>query len=164
MRKFRTAFVLLLSFFIVNTGFVQDEHDAAQLLGRVHVKMLQSSPRFGWFSANYTNYTCQASAIEQLTKITPAISFIAFAGTWDNASQQLLPQFYRSLDEAKINRARVLLYFLDRDKKSPQGFEGEYLIHTVPCFIILKGGEEIGRISGNQSTSIEGQLADILLK
>ena len=143
---------------------MQDEKDAALLLGRVNVKLLQSSPRFNWFEVGYNDYSTNASAIEQLSKNSAAISFIVFGGTWNNQTQLLLPQFYKVLDEAKINRGRAMLYFLDRDKHSPQGFEGEYSINDVPTFIVLKNGQEIGRIAGNVSSSIDGDLADIVTR
>ena len=139
-----------------------NESDPALLIGRSNVKWLQNNKQFAWFNSGYDNYNTNASAIEQLQKITPDISFIVFAGTWSDATQTLLPQFYKALDAAKINRGRVMLYFLDRDKKSPQGFEGQFSINNVPTFIVMKNGEEVGRIVESVSSSIEGDLVDIL--
>jgi thiol-disulfide isomerase/thioredoxin len=163
MKKSVPINLVLILFFTLYSSFVQDQRDPALLLGRVNVRLLQTNQHFGWFEVGYNNYTTNASAIEHLSKAANDISFIAFAGTWDENSQKQLPQFYKALDESKINRARVLLYFLDRDKKSPQGFEGSYFISDLPTIIVLKGGQEIGRISGAPSNSIEGNLSDLLL-
>ena len=164
MKKLVTKSLLLFFLLGLHSSFVQDQNDPALLLGRVNVRLLQSSPRFGWFDIGYNNYTTNASTIEQLSKAGGDISFIAFAGTWNDASQKQLPQFYKAIDEAKINRARVLLYFLDRDKKSPQGYEGNYYVTEVPTFIVLKAGQEIGRISGTSASAIEADLSDILVR
>ncbi len=161
--KKQLVIALCLFLNLTQLGMGQDTRDPAQLLGRVNVKLLQGSQRFGWFSASYSNYTCNASAIAQLTKQGSEISIFAFVGTWNAATQELLGPLYKVIDEAKINRNSVLLYFLDRDKKSPQGFEGTYMLSDVPTFIVFKNNQEIGRISGTVANSIEGDLADILL-
>lgn len=143
-------------------GFKQSIDDAGQLQGRVNINSIQSNRRFAWFEANYSAYKTNASAIEQLSKLAPQLSFIVFAGSWDDKSQLSLGQFYKCLDEAKINRSRVITYFLNRDLKSPQGFEQEFSISQLPTIIVMKGNSEIARISGPVSTSIESDLADII--
>lgn len=164
MKRYIFRCLLIFALLGYTTGIAQDERDPALLIGRVNVRLLQSNQHFAWFTVNYSNYVCNSSAIKVLSQVSPDISFIVFGGTWSDASQTLLPQFYKVLDEAKINRGRALLYFLDRDKKSPQGFESEYMVSELPTIILLKGGQEVGRISGNVSTSVEGDLADLVVR
>ena len=157
-------YLLFISCLFYTSSNAQDERDPALIVGRINVRLLQSNTHFGWFPVNYSDYKTNSSAIAELSKIGPDVSFIVFGGTWSAASQTLIPQFYKILDEAKINRARVLLYFLDRDKKSPQGFESEYMVSEVPTIILLKGGQEVGRISGAVATYVEGDLADLVVR
>ncbi len=164
MKKEICSLLLLFAIHVFSTAGTQDERDPALLIGRINVRLLQSSPQFGWFNANYSKYKTNSSAIYQLSKISTDLSFIAFGGTWSEATQNILPQFYKVLDEAKINRNRVVLYFLDRDRKSPQGYEAQYGITGLPTLIFLKNGQELGRINGSVNTSVEGDLADLLVR
>lgn len=164
MKRYILHFLLLFTLLGYTHGLAQDERDPALLIGRVNVRLLQSNQHFGWFPVNYSSYTANSSALKVLSQIGPDISFIVFGGTWSVATQTMIPQFYKVLDEAKINRARAFLYFLDRDKKSPQGFESEYMVSEVPTIILLKSGQEVGRISGAAATSVEGDLADLVVR
>ncbi len=163
MKKTCLQLSLIFTFVFAFFGFTQEDRDPALVTGRISERLLQTNRNFAWFPANYGNYNCNASAITQLAKLSNDIHFIAFGGTWNEASKIILPQFYKSLDEAKISRARVLLYFLDRDKHSPQGFENDFGISEVPTIIVMKGNTELGRIRGNPASAIEAELADILL-
>jgi hypothetical protein len=162
--KKQIVFTFLVLIQVFHSGFIQDEHDPAQLLGRVNVKTLQNQQRFAWFSASYSDYKTNPSAISEIAKQAQNLSILVFAGTWDITTQSQLGPFYKIIDESKIDRASIILYFLDRDKKSPQGFESSYFVSEVPTFILLKGNQEIGRLNGNNVGLLEGALADLLLK
>lgn len=163
MLKRAIALIILSTILLVQVAFVQDERDQALITGRINEKLLQSNRNFAWFNANYSNYTCNASAITELAKLGGTIHFIAFGGSWNEGTKTLLPQFYKAIDEAKINRGRVILYFLDRDFRSQQGFEASFGITNLPTILVMKGNEEIGRISAIPSNPIEAELADLLI-
>lgn len=163
MIKRLLAPLVMCAVLLVHGSFVQDERDQALITGRLNEKLLQTNRNFAWFTSNYSNYTCNASAIAQLAKLGGDIHFIAFGGSWNEGTKTVIPQFYKAIDEAKINRGRVILYFLDRDFRSQQGFEASYGISNLPTLLVLKGNEEIGRISGIPSNPIEAELADVLI-
>jgi hypothetical protein len=162
MKKSLNFYFSLCLLVITLCGFKQSVNEFGQLQGRVNINSIQSNRRFAWFADNYSAYQTNPSAITQLTKLSPELSFIIFIGSWDEKSQQVLAQFYKCLDEAKINRIRAIPYFLDRDLKSPQGLEQEFRINQLPTVIVMKGNSEIARISNSSSNSIEADLADII--
>ena len=91
-------------------------------------------------------------------------TLLVFAGTWCSDTQNLLPKFYKSLDDAGIARERVKLYLLDEQKNSPEQLEKQYQVVSVPTFIVLQNGKELGRIVESVQQSIEADLAKQLQK
>ncbi|MBL0048615.1 MAG: hypothetical protein IPP32_11035 [Bacteroidetes bacterium] len=111
MKRYTLRCLLIFALLGYTTGIAQDERDPALLIGRVNVRLLQSNQHFAWFSVNYSNYICNSSAIKVLSKIGPDVSFIVFGGTWSAATQTLIPQFYKVLDEAKLTTAEHYCIF-----------------------------------------------------
>ena len=56
------------------------------------------------------------------------------------------------------------MYGVDRSKESRDGLTEKYHITNVPTFIVLSGGEEIGRIVEHSEEGIEFDLVDLLRK
>jgi hypothetical protein len=54
-------------------------------------------------------------------------------------------------------------YFLDLNKKSPEGLERKYKIEYVPTFIVLQNGKELGRIVEKIKQPIEEEVLSILV-
>lgn len=132
------------------------------ITGITDVRVLERSIGYRWFKDGYFNYQANVSAINVIKAMPNDIQFVVFAGTWCEASQNLLPRFYKVMDIAGVPKQRITLCFLDRDKRSPQGIENNYAVYTTPVFIILQKGVEIGRISESVNQSIEGDIADLI--
>lgn len=158
-------FFILLTF-CYGTAFSQTTVNTEQnvITGVTDVRMLERSIGYKWFKDGYFNYQVNQSAVSVIKEMPKDIQFVVFAGTWCEISRQILPQFYRSMDLARISKQRITLCFLDRDKKSPQGLENSYNINTTPVIIILQKGIEIGRITENTFQPIEAAVADLIPK
>jgi thiol-disulfide isomerase/thioredoxin len=150
----------LLSNLIIAQTSVNTEQNV--LVGISDVRILERGLSNRWYKEGYFNYQGNISAINAIKEMPKDIQFIVFAGTWCEKSQNLLPQFYRVMDLAGVSRQRTTLCFLDRDKRSPQGFENNYSVNTTPVFIILQKGLEIGRIVATANQSIESDIADLI--
>ncbi len=158
---YRFIFILiLLSNLVVAQTSVNTEQNV--IVGISDVRILERGLGNRWYKDGYFNYQTNISAVNAIKEMSRDIQFVVFAGTWCEKSQVLLPQFYRVMDLAGISRQRITLCFLDRDKRSPQGFENNYSINNTPVFIILQKGAEIGRITESVNQSIEADIADLI--
>lgn len=158
---YRLIFIIsLLSNYVIAQTSVNTEQNV--IVGISDVRILERGLGNRWYKDGYFNYQGNLSAIEAIKGMPKDIQFVVFAGTWCEKSQNLLPQFYRVMDLAGISRQRSTLCFLDRDKRSPQGFENNYYINSTPVFIILQKGIEIGRITESVNQSIEADIADLI--
>ena len=155
---------ILFFIFLSEVGLSQTSVNTEQnvIVGISDVRILERGLSYRWYKDGYFNYQSNISAVTAIKEMPKDIQFMVFAGTWCEKSRELLPRFYRVLDLAGINRQRVTLCFLDRDKRSPQGIENNYSINSTPVFIILQKGVEIGRITETISQSIEADIADLI--
>ncbi len=123
-----------------------------------------NNEKFPWFKTNYDSYNnIESTDILYLRGFSTRLTFVVFGGTWCEDTQNLLPKFYRVLDEAQFPATAVALYGVDRNKKSLHGETDKNKIVNVPTFIIYKDGKEIGRIVETVKKSIERDLKDMLL-
>jgi hypothetical protein len=51
---------------------------------------------------------------------------------------------------------------LDEQKQSPDGLEKKYKVSNVPTFIVLKDGEEKGRVVESVKVSLEKDLYELM--
>lgn len=116
---------------------------------------------FKWFEKGYRDYHPDETAIARLKAKLPAYRILIFAGTWCPDTQRILPGFYKAIDEAGYPRENTSLYLLDKKRHSAERLEEKYQVHSVPSFIILKNGEETGRIVENPKAGIEADLAEL---
>ena len=113
-----------------------------------------------WFKTRYDNYTPDDSIVNLLARSDKNIFIQVFAGSWCGDTHKLLPRYFKTADMAEIKNHQV--YFVDRQKKSPDGLEKNYNIEFVPTFIVFKDGSEIGRIVESTEKSIEADLWEII--
>ena len=166
MKCFSICFVLVVWFsvFCTFSSMAQDASDQPLLIGRTSFRSLSARPYFDWFGSGYDGYQPNPSAIEFIKSRSSGIRVLIFGATWCSDTRANLPSFIKVLDLSGIQRKRVDLYFTDRDKHTPEGLENQYGIMRVPTFIVLRNGLELGRITESASTTLEGDLADILSK
>jgi hypothetical protein len=156
--------LLFACLFICTLGHAQTTINTDQnvITGKTDVRLLERNNGYRWFKENYAKYQPNLSAISVIQEMPSDIQIIVFAGTWCESSRELLPQFYRAIDLSGVSKQRVTLYFLDRDYKSPQGFENNFSINNTPVFILLQRNIEIGRITNTVNQSIEADIADLI--
>ncbi|MFN4082213.1 MAG: thioredoxin family protein [Bacteroidia bacterium] len=84
------------------------------------------------------------------------------AGSWCSDTKLHLPALIKVLNECNVTNEKVLLYFVDFNKKTDV-FDAKALqIELIPTFIFYKNGKEIGRIIETPKVSIEDDLLKIL--
>ena len=147
------------------TTMAQETPVSPVLTGKTDIQKLTDAKAYPWFNANYQSYKPAATTAAELKKNLPAdATILVFGGTWCSDTQNLLPKFYKTLDEAGIPRKKVELYLVDEQKNSPEALEKQYGVISVPTFIVLQQGEERGRVVESIQESIEADLLKIVQK
>lgn len=88
---------------------------------------------------------------------------LVFLGTWCSDSRREIPRFLKTVNEIQNRHVHYRLYGLDRTKKDNAGLTEKYDILQVPTFIVLEGGNELGRIVEEPIQSVECDWVGILL-
>jgi len=135
------------------------------LVGPINRQGLLGSNYQSWFAPNYDTYKVDSTTLLPHKKTIKGLDILVFMGTWCEDSQGQVPQFYRILDWAGYPEKNLRVISLDnhpdRYKKAPNGEEAGWMIESVPTFIFLKDGREIGRIVEYPSASLEKDMASM---
>jgi thiol-disulfide isomerase/thioredoxin len=134
------------------------------LHGKVTFQDVQDESVNAWFYGGANAYEPREAAISVLRRVWGPYRFVVFMGTWCEDTQDLLPKFYKILNQAGIDLHAVEMYGVDRNKKSLHLEEVAYKITHVPTFIVLRQNREVGRITERPGASIEEDLAALMQK
>lgn len=134
-------------------------------VGPVERSHLREEPFDRWFDSGYEAYTPDAAAVSELGEALSSVRLEVYLGTWCGDSRREVPRLYRVVDEASFPEDRIEVHALsDHDrafKHTPGGKERERLVHRTPTIILMKNGEEMGRIVQNPRSRIETDLLAI---
>lgn len=136
------------------------------LVGLINRQGLMADHYRTWFEPNYQAYKVDSTILMPYRQQLRGMEILLFMGTWCEDSQAQVPQFFRILDWAGFDEKRLKVVSLDnhpdRYKKSPQGEQEGWFIESVPTFILLKNGQEVGRIVEYPVNSLEKDVASML--
>ena len=141
-----------------------DPHGTKIVSGRFPVSLLESDSSFRWYSQNYSTCTPDSSSISTLSRSARNIRFVVVGGTWCGDTKRELPKFFKIMALAKIPPEHIELYGVDRSKRSGDGTSEKFDIVSVPTFILLSEGKEIGRIVEYPKNSLELDMVELLQK
>jgi thiol-disulfide isomerase/thioredoxin len=119
-------------------------------------------PDYPQFRTTYDTVRITEGMSELIGQLMDDVDVLVFLGTWCGDSKREVPRFLKIADHAGISFQRIRLYGVDRSKKSTDGLTDRYNIVSVPTFIFLKDGVEIGRIVEHPEVSIEADMIAIL--
>lgn len=155
--------LLLLLFFLVFTDLMAAQAGFEVILvGEAPRSVLDAEELFPWYKLSYQSYQPDSESIEKLKNAAPGHTFLIFAGTWCKDTKRELPRFFKAADAAAIPKENIRLIFLDRNKKAKDNSAEENKITLIPTFILLRDGNEKGRIVEETKQSIEKDLLDLL--
>ncbi len=141
----RKLFQILILLFIVAGAHAQDDHSGTVLKDFMTRQQLTADATFGW-QKSAVDYTPNASAVTALQAAKDSIYILAFGGTWCGDTKFILPKFFRLADAAGLPADHITLVGVDHDKKTIQNLSQIFNIVNVPTFIVLKNGQELGRV------------------
>jgi thiol-disulfide isomerase/thioredoxin len=155
--------LLVILFTFITFAAMAQQPVTPALTGKTDAAILADKATCTWYQPTYESYKPDPATTANLKKALPKdATFLVFGGMWCSDTQNLLPKFYKVLDEAGISRKNVQLYLVDEQKNSPEKLEKQYGVNNVPTFIIFQQGEEKGRIVETVKQSIEADLLTIL--
>jgi hypothetical protein len=133
------------------------------LNGLISRDMLEKDAAFSWFHQNRCAYTPDAALTTLVRTRTEQVRFLVFTATWNEDAQYILPRFCSLMDAASIPPDQVTLIGVDQEKKTLHHLTETMHITSIPTFIVLKNGKEIGRIQPKDKCSPwEKELAAVL--
>jgi hypothetical protein len=103
-----------------------------------------------------------AEVVESLSTAPPARIEVLFA-TWCSDSYDHVPPLLSALRAAANPGLKVELIGLDRDKLEPEGRGLLRNVRRVPTVVVLRDGRELGRIVETPATTMERDVAQLLL-
>ena len=115
-----------------------------------------------WIEAQIDSSPDPGVASELFDRLDDAEITVVF-GTWCSDSKRELNRFWRAADDAGVIPIPGLSYIgVDRSKTMPEeAVEGRNILY-VPTFIVIRNGEEIGRVVEESPDGIEADLLAIL--
>ena len=160
-------FLLIVGFGILTRAQTQyevyNDADGKILKGLISKDLILNDPSFGWFRENQSGFLPDREAIRALASKRKTVEILVFGGTWNQDTRFFLPKFFKMTDLASFPEDRITLVGLGRDKKDFGPLAEEMHILSLPTFIILKEGKEIGRVTVSQkSAGWEKEIAAIL--
>jgi hypothetical protein len=158
------ALILLASCSPKNGLMVTKDKDGSKMLvGTSDKSTLMNDKAFGWFRKGYDNYKPDALSVKTISRMAASLHIEAFGGTWCSDTHELLRGLYKAMDAAKVPDGQITLHLVNRDKKTKDGSSAKYQIANVPTFIVLIGDKQLGRVVENAKTSIEADIAAMLV-
>lgn len=166
MKKLIVILTILLSVNNLNAQMDFPPPPEVLLMGAHPFADLIGSADYAWFDKGVMSYPPTPAYVDSIRKFKKPYTIFVVGGTWCDDTQKLLPQLYAVLKTAgKKVDTDVSLYFVDHDKKSPEGTEGKYNIINIPTIIVQdKNKAEVGRIVESVKVSMETDLYQILKK
>ena len=153
--------ILSISVFITFSFINADRVDKSKnyLLGDIQIQNLFTE--YPLFKSRYDNYevTDQIN-LSDLEDISVVIMF----GTWCHDSKREVPRMLRILDSAGVRTEQISLIGVDTNKEEPKGQEKTYNLRNTPTLILLKNGEEVGRIIERPNVSLEADLINLMTR
>ncbi|MDW8466200.1 MAG: thioredoxin family protein [Chloroherpetonaceae bacterium] len=119
-----------------------------------------------WDDYEAADYVPDSLAVRKIAAKaqSPDITFLLFGGSWCGDSRDGMPKIFKVLRAAGIAPERTAVYGVDRKKREETGTAEKFQVKRVPTLIVLKAGQEIGRIVETPTISWERDLAALLEK
>jgi thiol-disulfide isomerase/thioredoxin len=142
-----------------------NERNEKILKGIINRSIIEKDSAFKWFAENKKWGKTDSTAIDAFSKKQQQFTMVVFGGTWCEDTQALLPVFYRLVEKSSYPEKNITLIGVDRNKQTLNNLHIKYNIKSVPTFIVMHNGKEVGRVVeyGKYGT-IDRELGEIVAK
>lgn len=129
------------------------------LRGQITFDDIKTESAYPWMREDYV---ADETIVGKIKKLLPQYRLVIFVGTWCEDTQHLLPQLYRTLQDASFDFNALEMYGVNRAKEGLNSEHQIYNISRVPTIIVMDRFKEVGRIVESVESSIEEALLAIL--
>ncbi|HRH61099.1 MAG TPA: thioredoxin family protein, partial [Chitinophagaceae bacterium] len=148
---FAFAFISYFSVSQININLTTFTNDCdTMLLYRCTFSAFQQQPFANWFNYNADTAHIDSVTALQLKKALKNTTLEIFMGSWCGDSKREIPQLYKLLQYIHYPERKIKLILVDdetdRYKQSPEHEEQGKNIFRVPCVIVVKDKQEVGRV------------------
>jgi thiol-disulfide isomerase/thioredoxin len=116
----------------------------------------------GW-RQEYDAYSPAAPDLAAIAGAPRGATLEVYFGSWCVDSRVGVPHLIKILDRTGSHRLKVRYVGVDRAKKEPARLVQGAAIERVPTFVLRVKGREIGRIIETSETTLEHDLANLVL-
>lgn len=122
---------------------------------------LKEDPEFFWFQPAWEDYVVNDSLIDLLRPQVAEYQWLIFMGSWCSDSHQWIPPLFRIFSELNLPDSSYRILALDEAKQDGGlGMVDSFQVQWIPTIILLREGEERGRIVETVAGSLEAALLD----
>lgn len=156
---FRSVFILCVFSLLLSCNSVQatDNNVArADAAGQISQQdLFNHFPNFAEQYATYIPAEPDIAAMEQLRGTTVIVLF----GSWCHDSVREVPRLLKLVEQSGVALASLQLHAVDRNKQHPDNLHNQYDLRYTPTFVVLRDGEELGRVIEKPQQSLAADLA-----
>ena len=137
----RNVSVILIMMTMLCTSAVASQK--RDLLGEVSSEALLAE--FPAFMSEYSTYEPSEEELNAVAALESNQLVILF-GTWCHDSEREVPRLLKTLDVRGLDAPDFTLIAVDRTKRDPEGMAKKHSLKYTPTFVLLRDGDEIGRV------------------
>lgn len=134
------------------------------LKGKFDMKQLVNDSTQAWFHTGINRYDANSTMVNYIKTNKDKIQLVALVNTTDEASRKLLPEFYKVMILSSVPEESIHMYGMDNSGNSGDAKADSYKVKKYPTILVIRDGKEEGRITGAPKSSIEDDLAQIIMK
>ncbi len=133
------------------------------LKGVISKYILENDSSFAWYAANQKAYQPETAILNDMETAKDKFQFVIFGGTWCEDTQFILPKFFKLQEQAGVADNRISFFGVNREKQTLGNLAAAFKIINVPTIIVMKDGQEVGRVVEYGKTGKwDKELSDIL--
>ena len=138
--------------------FENDDHNFLDL----GVVTVQQVLKLKVYNYNYIEYVPKSDPIQDMHNFNRPVEIKVFFGDWCKDSKKVVPAFLKIMEFSSNPNIAVTYINLSPDKKKPADLVSGWNIQSVPTFVVLQDGGEVGRIVETPRLTLEEDLYGIL--
>lgn len=169
MKKIFLSILLVFSLplFLTAQNFVK-EYDKSTgkplFRGKIQFNDLLKESTCSWLGESAQSCQPNSMDLQNISDNKENYRFVLFVGTWCGDTKEVLPKFYKTMLESGITQGAIEMYGVNREKHSLKEEDKIYKIERVPTIIVLNQNREVGRIIEMPQTTIEHDIATMIVK
>ncbi|MBO7923018.1 thioredoxin [Alteromonas sp. KS69] len=146
--------ILAVLIVMVSTNAMSAD-DISEVVGEMSGEALLA--QYPAFMDEYKSYQPSDAEIKAVSALEDDTLLILF-GTWCHDSEREVPRLLKTLDASGLDVPQFTLFAVDRKKSDPEGVAEKHGLKYTPTFILMRDGEEIGRVVERAETSLTQDL------